>query len=75
MVDAAVIKNRRFLEDEQLIKAEQLAVLEEIFNTNVRDAEIKELSSHFAQFSARTIPACGDLGQTGTGKTSRSPIS
>jgi hypothetical protein len=39
MLDHTVIKSRRFLDDEQLIKAEQLAVLEEIFNANVRDAE------------------------------------
>ena len=48
MVSCAIIKNRRFLDDEQLIKAEQLAVLGEIFNANVRDTEIQELSSHFA---------------------------
>ena len=42
MLDHAIIKNRRFLDDEQLIKSEQLAVLEEIFNANVRDAEIRE---------------------------------
>jgi hypothetical protein len=48
MVGNAIIKDRRFLDDEQLIRSEQLAVLEEIFNANVRDAEIQELSSHFA---------------------------
>jgi cell division control protein 6 len=48
MVSHAIIKDRRFLDDEQLIRAEQLAVLEEIFNAKVRDAEIQELSSHFA---------------------------
>ena len=48
MLDHTIIKNRRFLDDEQLIKAEQLAVLDEIFNANVRNAEIHELSSHFA---------------------------
>ena len=37
MVSSAIIKDRRFLDDEQLIKSEQLAVLEEIFNANVRD--------------------------------------
>jgi len=40
MVGCAIIKDRRFLDDEQLIRAEQLAVLEEIFNANVRDTEI-----------------------------------
>ena len=48
MLQSTIIKDRRFLDDEQLIRAEQLAVLEEIFNANVRDAEIRELSSHFA---------------------------
>lgn len=48
MVGSAIIKDRRFLDDEQLIKSEQLAVLEEIFNANVRDTEIRELSNHFA---------------------------
>ena len=48
MVDHAIINDRRFLDDEQLIRSEQLAVLEEIFNANVRDAEIQEISWHFA---------------------------
>ena len=70
MVDAAVIRNRRFLEDEQLIKSEQLTVLEEIFNTNVRDAEIKELSSHFAAIFRNDHPChIAIWGKTGTGKT------
>ena len=46
MVDSAIIKDRSFLDDEQLIRSEQLAVLEEIFNANVRDSEIKELSKN-----------------------------
>ena len=57
-----VVKNQRFLEDEQLIKAEQLAVLEEIFNANVRDEEIRKLSMHFAPISimiTRTISPSG----------------
>ena len=70
MLDHAVIKNRRFLDDEQLIKAEQLAVLEEIFNANVRDAEIRELSSHFAPVLRRDHPVhLAIWGKTGTGKT------
>ena len=39
IVRHAVIRDRRFLDDEQLIRAEQLAVLEEVFNSNVRDTE------------------------------------
>lgn len=70
MVEAAVIKNRRYMEDEQLIKAEQLAVLEEIFNTNVRDTELNELSSHFAPIFRRDHPCHVAIwGKTGTGKT------
>jgi cell division control protein 6 len=70
MVESAIIRNRRFLEDEQLIKAEQLAVLEEIFNTNVRDIELKELSSHFAPLFRQDHPGhIAIWGKTGTGKT------
>ena len=70
MLDHAVVRNRRFLDDEQLIKAEQLAVLEEIFNANVRDAEIRELSSHFAPVLRNDHPVHLALwGKTGTGKT------
>ena len=70
MVGCAIIKNRRFLDDEQLIKAEQLAVLEEIFNANVRDAEIQELSSHFAAILRNDHPChLAIWGKTGTGKT------
>ena len=70
MVDNTIIKDRRFLDDEQLIKSEQLAVLEEIFNTNVRDTEIKELSSHFAAILRGDHPCHMAIwGKTGTGKT------
>jgi len=70
MAGSAIIKDRRFLDDEQLIKAEQLAVLEEIFNANVRDAEIKELSSHFAGVLRGDHPChLAIWGKTGTGKT------
>ena len=70
MIGSTVIKNRRFLDDEQLLGAEQLNVLEEIFNTNVRDAEIKELSSHFAGMFHNNHPChIAIWGKTGTGKT------
>jgi len=70
MVGCAIIKNRRFLDDEQLMKAEQLAVLEEIFNANVRDTEIQELSSHFAAILRGDHPChLAIWGKTGTGKT------
>ena len=58
------------MDDEQLIKAEQLAVLEEIFNANVRDTEIQELSSHFAAILRGDHPChLAIWGKTGTGKT------
>jgi len=70
MVRHAVIMDRRFLDDEQLIRAEQLAVLEEVFNTNVRDTEIRELSSHFAPVLRGDHPChLAVWGKTGTGKT------
>ena len=70
MVNSAIIKDRRFLDDEQLIRSEQLAVLEEIFNANVRDAEIRELSSHFAAVLRGDHPChLAIWGKTGTGKT------
>ena len=70
MANRAVIRNRRFLDDEQLIRSEQMAVLEEIFNANVRDAEIQELSSHFAGVLRGDHPChLAIWGKTGTGKT------
>jgi cell division control protein 6 len=70
MVGNAIIKDRRFLDDEQLIRSEQLAVMEEIFNANVRDAEIQELSSHFAGVLRGDHPChLAIWGKTGTGKT------
>ncbi len=70
MVHSTIVRNKRFLDDEQLIKSEQLIVLEEIFNANVRDAEIKELSSHFAPIFRNDHPChIAIWGKTGTGKT------
>ena len=70
MLDHAVVVNRRYLDDEQLIRSEQMAVLEEIFNANVRDAEIQEISSHFAPVLRGDHPVHLALwGKTGTGKT------
>jgi hypothetical protein len=70
MLHNSIITDRRFLDDEQLIRAEQLAVLEEIFNANVRDAEINELSSHFAPILRGDHPVhLAIWGKTGTGKT------
>lgn len=70
MVSHAIIKDRRFLDDEQLIRSEQMAVMEEIFNAKVRDAEIQELSSHFAGVLRGDHPCHMAIwGKTGTGKT------
>ena len=57
IVRHTVIEDRRFLDDEQLIRAEQLAVLEEIFNANVRDDEIRKISRHFAPMLRNDHPA------------------
>jgi len=70
MLKHAVIKDPRFLDDEQLIRAEQLALIEEIFNASVRDTEIEELSSHFAGILRGDHPChLAVWGKTGTGKT------
>ncbi len=70
MLDHAIVRDRRFLDDEQLIRSEQFAVLEEIFNANVRDAEIREISSHFAPVLRGDHPVhLAIWGKTGTGKT------
>ncbi len=69
MVGSAIIRDRRFLDDEQMIRSEQLAVMEEIFNANVRDTEIRELSSHFSAMLRGDHPCYLAIwGKTGTGK-------
>jgi cell division control protein 6 len=70
MLKSNIVANRRFLDDEQLIRSEQTAVLEEIFNAKVRDREIDEISSHFAPVLRKDHPVHLALwGKTGTGKT------
>jgi archaeal cell division control protein 6 len=65
-----IILNRRFLDDEQLYRKEQFCILKEIFDVDVRDLEIKELSSHFAPVFRQDHPIhLSLLGKTGTGKT------
>ena len=65
-----IILNRRYLDDEQLYREEQFKVLEEIFDVNVRDKEIRELSAHFAPIFRQDHPIhLSLLGKTGTGKT------
>ena len=46
MLDHAIIKDRRFLDDEQLIRAEQMAVLEEIFNDHLSAYQSDPASAH-----------------------------
>jgi len=53
----SIIRERRFLDDEQLVRSEQLEVLEQIFNANVRDREIREISSHFAPVLRQDHPS------------------
>ena len=65
-----IIMNARYLNDEQLIHSEQLQVLEEIFNANVRSEEMTQLSRHFAPILKGNHPTHLALwGKTGTGKT------
>ena len=69
-VNNDIIRDRRFLDNEQLIRSEQHELLKEIFNANVRDAEIRELSAHFAPILRDDHPMhLGLWGKTGTGKT------
>jgi len=73
VLDHSIIRDRRFLDDEQLVRTEQMAVMESIFNESVREAELRELSSHFAPLirgSDADHPCHLALwGKTGTGKT------
>jgi len=65
-----IILDRRFLDDEQLNRGDQFTVLKEIFDVDVRDKEIRELSSHFAPIFRQDHPIhLSLLGKTGTGKT------
>lgn len=65
-----IIMDRRYLDDEQLVRSEQFEVLQNVFNVNVRDREIRELSSHFAPIFRKDHPIhLSLLGKSGTGKT------
>ena len=65
-----IIMDRRYLDDEQLDRNEQFNVLEEIFALDIRDTEIRDLSSHFAPMFRGGHPVHLSLyGKTGTGKT------
>ena len=70
MLSNTIIKDRKYLDDEQLDRDTQFQVLSDIFDANVRDKEIKEITSHFAPIMRGGQPihmAC--TGKTGTGKT------
>lgn len=65
-----IVRDRRYLDDEQLFRDEQFKVLEAIFDVNVRQKEIDELSTHFAPVFRKDHPIhLSVLGKTGTGKT------
>ena len=70
MLSNTIIKDRKYLDDEQLDRRTQFQVLSEIFDANVRDSEVEELSSHLAPILRGGHPihiTC--TGKTGTGKT------
>lgn len=70
LLNNTIILDRRYLDDEQLDRNEQFKVLEEIFALDVRDTEIRDLSSHFAPMFRGDHPVHLSLyGKTGTGKT------
>jgi cell division control protein 6 len=70
MLKNVIIVNRAYLDDEQLDRSEQSEVLTEIFDADVRDRELTELSSHFAPIFRNDHPIhLSVLGKTGTGKT------
>lgn len=65
-----IILNRQFLDDEQLDRPGQFKMLKEVFEVDVRDREIKGLSTHFAPIFRNDHPIhLSLLGKTGTGKT------
>ena len=70
LLERKIIRDRRFLDDEQLFKDEQFKVLKEIFDVNVRQKELDELSAHFTPIFRADHPIhLSVLGKTGTGKT------
>ena len=67
---SSIINDRRFLDDEQLIRSEQTELLEAVFNAKIRDPEINELTYHFADIIRGHNPMHLTVwGKTGTGKT------
>lgn len=69
-VQNAIITNPAYLDDEQLSREGQFSVLTEIFNANVRNNEIREITGHFSPMFQGGHPIhLSVLGKTGTGKT------
>ena len=65
-----IIVSPAYLDDEQLSREGQFAVLTEIFNANVRNKEIREVVNHLAPIYQGGHPIhFSALGKTGTGKT------
>ena len=65
-----VITDPAFLDDEQLTRDEQLRVLQDIFDQNIREKEIGSIVTHFAPILRDQNPVhLSILGKTGTGKT------
>jgi len=71
MLGNAIILDRRFLNDDHLSREEQEKVLRDIFDENVRQKEIQELTRHFSPVMRKgeCIPALGIYGSTGIGKS------
>jgi cell division control protein 6 len=66
----SIIMNQEYLDDEQLTRERQFEVLAEIFNTNVRNQEVRAISNHFSPIFRDGRPIhLSVLGKTGTGKT------
>lgn len=66
----SIIASPAYLDDEQLSREGQFAVLTEIFNANVRNNEIRDICNHFAPIFQNGHPIhLSVLGKTGTGKT------
>ena len=66
----SIIQTPQYLDDEQLSREGQFDVLTEIFNANVRNREIGEITRHFAPVFQNGHPVhLSVLGKTGTGKT------
>ena len=70
MLSNTIIRRRKFLDDEQLDRETQYKVLRSIFDADVRDKELREVTSHFAPLMRNDHPVhLNCMGKTGVGKT------